>query len=54
MLFPPPQIRKRAPYGLFCPILDFCQGTSRAKRPTVELKSFAPFFGFWGVGIYVL
>ena len=26
----------------------------RVETPTVELKSFAPFFLFWGVGIYVL
>ena len=33
--------------------VEFIVGTSRAKRPTVQLKSFAPFFWVGGVRVCV-
>ena len=64
MLFPPPRIRKRAPYGRFRPILGLSLVKFRLETPTVQLKGFAPFFwvgggrvcvwymswGFWAAG----
>ena len=53
MLFPPPRIRKRAPYGRFGRFPGLSHTNYRPKRPTVQLKSFGSVFLVWVGRLYV-